>query len=317
MINRSQRVSLPFRKAGRKLLIGALIFATLAVAAGLWSVRPIPLQWPDRRPIGELFLASGYHSSPANPRGWFNDQSLNVIGTNGPEQFRQALFKYTDQSIAVLKKTGAQGVIVWDLEGEQYPHKTTFIGDPRLVQRLAPEMDPVADEFFRRLRDAGLRVGVTIRPQQLVFGDNGPRQTTVFDIKRVLLEKIDYARKRWGATLFYVDSNDGLWRPDELWQLRRVAAERPDILLIPEHSDALYRGFCAPYVSVRNNGLPATSTLVQKLFPHSFEVLNLGDATNDPAAIAGAMEKGDVLLFRAWYWNSDCDLLERVEQAGK
>jgi len=161
------------------------------VLAWQWLIRPVRLHWPDRRPIGVLFLASNFHSSATNPRGWFNDPGLDVTGTNGAQRFRQALLDYTDRSLAILKRTGAQGVIVWDLEGEQFPHKTSFIGDPRLLNRLAPEMAPVADEFFARLRNAGLRVGLTVRPQQLVFDYGFPSKTQVLNVKQSLLDKID------------------------------------------------------------------------------------------------------------------------------
>ena len=229
---------------GKLALAGAMFLFLVAALWGWWLLNPVKLHWPDRRPIGALFLASNYHSSATNPRGWFNDPKLNVTGTNGAEVFHQALREYTDHSIEVLKRIGAQGVIVWDLEGEQYPHKTSFIGDPRLLDQLAPEMAPVVDEFFQRLRNAGFRVGVTIRPQQLVFDERGlPRQTFRLNVKRLLLDKIDYARSRWQASLFYVDSNDGIWRPDELWQLRSVAGERPDILLMPEHTWLPYWSF--------------------------------------------------------------------------
>ena len=287
----------------------ALILLAVAVVARVWIFPPQTIHWPDRRPIGVLMLASHFHSSPTNPRGWFNDPGLAVTGTNGVENFRKALLDYADRSIAILKRTGAQGVIVWDLEGEEFPHKTSFIGDPRLLNRLAPEMAAVADEFFQRLRNAGLKVGLTVRPQQLVFDDNGqPRQTQVFDIERTLLEKIDYARARWGATIFYVDSNDGIWRPDEVWQLRRLAEQRPDILLIPEHHYLPYSAFSAPYVSLRK-GIPTeTAQWARKLFPGSFRALDISDASSDQVFLA--WQQGDVLLFRAWYWNSDCQLLE-------
>lgn len=275
----------------------------------LWIVEPVRVHWPDRRPIGLLFLASNFHSSATNPRGWFNDPSLDVTGPDGPQRFRKALLDYTDRSIAILKRTGAQGAIVWDLEGEEYPHKTTYIGDPRLLGRLAPEMAPVVDEFFRRLRSAGLRVGLTVRPQQLVFDDHGqPRQMQMFNIKRILLDKIDYARARWGATMFYVDSNGGIRRPDEAWQLRRLAEQRPDILLIPEHHYLPYSAFSAPYVALRNGNPAETAGLARKLLPGSFWALDIGDASSDQIALA--WQQGDVLLFRAWYWNSDCQLLE-------
>ena len=31
----------------------------------------------------------------------------------------------------------AQGMITWDIEGQQFRHATTYIGDPRLVETLA------------------------------------------------------------------------------------------------------------------------------------------------------------------------------------
>jgi len=300
------------RKLKEKFLAAACVLALLIVTAmvGVWIIKPVRVHWPDRRPIGVLFLASDFHASATNPRGWFNDPNLDVTGTNGAQHFRKALLDYADQSIAILKRTGAQGAIIWDLEGEQYPHKTTFIGDPRLLNRLAPEMAPVVDEFFARLRSAGLKVGLTIRPQQLVFEDGQPRQTQVINTKKILLDKIDYARTRWGATLFYVDSNGGIRRPDEAWQLRRLAEQRPDILLIPEHHYLPYWSFSAPYVVLRNGDSSMTAKWARRLFPGSFQVLNIGDAASDWAKIAAARSQGDILLFRAWCWSPECQLLE-------
>ncbi len=290
-----------------------LILATALLAVGLWLLAPVRVHWPDRRPIGVLFLASDYHSSATNPRGWFNDQSLDFTGTNGVQRFRQALLDYTDRSLAILKRTGAQGTIVWDLEGEEYPHKTSFIGDPRLLNHLAPEMAAAVDEFFARLRGAGLKIGLTIRPQQLVFDEHGlPQQTQVADIAGSLRDKIDYAQKRWGVTIFYVDSNGGIRRPDEVWQLRRLSAERPDILLIPEHHYLPYWEFSAPYVALRKGGSTGTANWAHHLFPGSFQALDIGDAAADWAKIVAAKSQGDILLFRAWYPNPESDLIESL-----
>ena len=301
------------RSTKAKVLLSAGILGLVVVLAGVafWIAHPVRLHWPDHRPIGVLFLASNRHSSPTNPRGWFNEPSLDFTGPEGPQRFRQALLEYTDRSIAILKRTGAQGAIVWDLEGEQYPHKTTFIGDPRLLNRLAPEMASVVEEFFGRLRNAGLRVGLTIRPQQLVFDDFGqPRQTGVIDTRRILLEKIDYAREHWGATLFYLDSNGGIRRPDEVWRLRRLAAQRPDILLIPEHHYLPYWAFSAPYCALRKGHSAANAKWAQSFFPGAFGALDLSDAPLDAAKVLAARERGNILLFRAWFWNPECQLLE-------
>ena len=301
----------PFpRGKKKKLLLYLLIPVAVLILLAIWIVWPMGPHWTDRRPIGVLFLASNYHSSSTNPRGWFNDKSLNFTGTNGTELFRKALLNYTDTSITNLKRLSAQGVIVWDLEGEEFPHKTSFIGDPRLLGQLAPEMAPVANEFFKRLKDAGLKVGVTIRPQELVF-EGIPHQEAVLNFKRVLLEKIDYAHTNWGATLFYLDSNSSILRPDEVLQLRELAAERPDILLIPEHHYLPYWAFSAPYVSLRKGNADITTRLARKIFPGSFEVLDIADASSDE--VATSWHKGDIILFRAWYWNSDCQLLENFQ----
>lgn len=304
------------RKFGHKLLALAGVLVLLAALAGVgtWWLLPAGAHWTDRRPIGVLFLASDFHASAINPRGWFNDEKLDVTGPGGQERFHQALQAYTDRTLEILKRTDAQGVIVWDLEGEEYPHKTTFIGDPRLVQRLAPEMAAVADEFFARLRNAGLKVGLTIRPQQLILDDGLPRQSQVFNTKRLLLEKIDYARTRWGATLFYIDSNGGIRRPDELWQLRSLAQARPDVLLIPEHHYLPYSAFSAPYISLRKGGSPKTAAWAKKWFPKSFQAVDISDGAGDWAGIAAAQFNGDLLLFRAWTWGPECQLLENFAQ---
>jgi LSD1 subclass zinc finger protein len=308
-----RRVAQPWLPRRNYFVLAAVVILLLLVWPFIQLIRPVNNPWPDRRPIGVLMLASHFHSSPSNPRGWFNRPGMDIKGTNGVAAFRCALLEYTDRSIANLKRMGAQGVIVWDLEGEEYPHKTTYIGDPRQLDRLAPEMEQVADEFFQRLQSAGFRVGVTIRPQELAWDHPGePSQSWVINEKNVLEQKIDYARKRWGATLFYLDSTGGIRRPDEVWQLRCLAAERPDVLLIPEHCDLFYAGFSAPYIRLSEGAPASPSTLARKLFPQSFQAIDIDDASSQLPVIMAAWNRGDILLCRAWNWNADCQILENL-----
>jgi hypothetical protein len=287
--------------------VSALCFC--AVLIEFWAARPC-LNWPDRRPIGALFLASNFHSSAVNPRGWFNSPGLDVRGNAGAERFRKAVLDYADRSIVILKRTGSQGMIVWDLEGEEFPHKVTYIGDPRLMARLAPEMEPVVDEFFARFRRAGLAIGVTIRPQQLSFAAGAePRQDDVLDYERLLIEKIDYARQRWGATLFYIDSNGGPRWPGEAVRLRHLALQRPDVLLIPEHHDVFYYAFGAPYGSMQR-GASATGWAVRWLYPDAFQVLAVADSKASEGDLAAAYRGGDILLFPAWFNNPASRVVE-------
>jgi hypothetical protein len=284
----------------------------LCAVFGLFFATPPRLNWTDRRPIGALFIASNFHVSSVNPRGWFNSPGLNVLGSDGAVRFRKALLQYADSSIGILRRTGSQGMIVWDLEGEQFPHKTTYIGDPRLLARLAPEAEPVVDEFFDKFRRAGFAVGLTIRPQQLSFAEgNAPQQEQVGDYERLLIDKIDYARRRWGATLFYIDSNGGPRWPVEMFHLRRIAQQRPQILLIPEHSDPFYYGFSAPYGSMQRGDSP-TSRAIRWLYPHAFQVLSISDSNRSDAELTAAYRSGDVLLFQAWFGNPASRLLEEL-----
>lgn len=286
----------------------AIAASGIVAAVTVWAAWP-RLDWPDRRPFGAVFLASYAHRSPSNPRGWLNAPQLDVVGPDGPAHFRKALWDYADRAVMVLRSAGAQGMVAWDIEGEEFPQKISYIGDPRLVETLAPEMAPVVDEFFRRFRNAGLRVGVTIRPQRFVR--EGPRQQMVWDSGSLLLGKIDYARRRWGATLFYIDSNAGALWPGEMLTLAWLARQRPDVLLIPEHHQPLYYAFSAPYGALRD-GSAATSGLVRLLYPHAFQVLSVSDAAGRRDEVAQTYRNGDVLLFPGWFWSKETTLVKSI-----
>jgi hypothetical protein len=276
-----------------------------------WETRS-PLNWPDRRPIGSIFLADYSHRSVSNPRGWFNAPGFDALGDGGSDRFRKALLAYADRAIAVLRAVNAQGMIVWDLEGEEFPQRTSFIGDPRLLQALSPEMALAVDDFFRRFRDAGLRIGMTVRPQQLVFdGPGRVRQVSVGDPGELLLRKIDYARQRWGATLFYIDSNSGIFWPGEVFTLSKLARQRPGVLLVPEHHQPMYYGFAAPYGAIRD-GCSATSKVFRFFYPRAFQVLNVADAWNRRGDMAAAYRNGDILLFPGWYWARESQVVRAL-----
>jgi hypothetical protein len=199
----------------------------------------------------------------------------------------------------------AQGAIVWDSEGQEYPHATSYLGDPR---SLPPEMEDVADKFFGKFKDAGLRVGVCVRPTlplRPAYAD-GVNQYEVSDIAKILIEKIEGARKRWGCSIFYVDSDvdhneRGRVIHDALI-FRKVAKAFPDVLLIPEHASVLHFAYTAPYKEVRlgNFSTPADA---RRVYPNSFSVLYVADAPVDQhrEELVKAVKSGDILLFRGWF----------------
>ncbi len=131
---------------------------------------PFQVNWKDRRPIGAIFLAGPQINVSSNPRRWtMNFGEIDVTNDKGKAAFRAALLKLADNSIQVLKDTGAQGMITWDPEGEEFPG-ACYYGNPRLVPTLAPEMEfkndgmkSAIDEYFEKFRAPGLKVGVCIR----------------------------------------------------------------------------------------------------------------------------------------------------------
>jgi hypothetical protein len=137
------------------------------------SAFPSQLQWADRRAVGTLFLSSAAIGSASNPRGWFNDPTIDVTNAAGVASLKTRVLAFADASIAILRSMNAQGMITWDIEGQQYPHATSYVGDPRMFATLAPEMAGIADAYFQKFRDAGFRLGVCIRPQQLTVSADG------------------------------------------------------------------------------------------------------------------------------------------------
>jgi hypothetical protein len=293
------------------------------------AAHPFQLKWPDRRPIGMLVLASNAHSSATNPRGWFNAPEEDFVGSYGIQHFRERALAVADRSIAILKSMGAQGMIFWDMEGEEFA-KITYVGDPRLTAQLAPEMDAVAPEFFERFHKAGLRTGVCIRPSKVVPGWDGvskwQHSHIGFDVVEEMNQKIIYAKKHLGCLLFYVDSNVRFfYNPDgsvvshllEGAAFKRLADAHPDILLIPEIPRLDYWSCTAPYQELRPHSFghhAATDSRVLDFYPRAFSVINPvdGPAQERREEIVAGQRRGDTLLFRCWFGDEQNKLFKSI-----
>jgi hypothetical protein len=264
---------------------------------------PSRLQWKDRRPIGTVFLATKGLNSPQNPRGWLLDRNLNANTPDGRAEIKRKILALADSTVRILRNMNAQGAVTWDIEGEEY-QEATYAGDPRQFSAMAPEMAGIADEYFARIRDAGFRVGVCVRPQELVFD---PQRHTAYeretrDPAALLMEKISWAKQRWGATLFYIDTNGDPSRPLDAGAMEKVAAAFPDVLLIPEHKNVRYFAFSAPYFSLRE-GLAATPDAIRAVYPGAFSMVNTADGriAQRRDELTSAVKHGDILLYRTWF----------------
>ncbi len=276
---------------------------------------PFQVNWNDHRPIGAMFLAGPQINVASNPRRWIvNFGDIDITNDKGKAAFRAALLKLADNSVQVLKDIGAQGMITWDPEGEEFLG-ACYYGDPRLVPSLAPEMEfkndsakSVIDEYFEKFRAAGLKVGVCIRPQGIAMVDGKPVHQAADDEQaaQILRERIAYAKQRWGCTLFYVDSTatvSGSLNPDVF---KAVADAYPDVLLIPENESMRYFAYSAPLNSYVHHRVTSTPAGARMVYPKAFSVLMApdGDRPEDHHALVSAVRRGDILLFNGWY-NSD------------
>jgi hypothetical protein len=276
------------------------------------------LNWKDRRPIGSLFLASdAKHDIKNNPRGYLpggdEGKKISIHTQEGLQQLKKQIMEYAQKSITILKGMNAQGMITWDIEGQQFGHPISYVGSPDKLKQAAPEMEAIADEYFSLFKKAGLRTGICIRPQEFIISNNGEsaiqKDIKAKDIAALLIKKIKYARTRWGCTLFYIDSNfgtdGGLLSPD----IFRIVFEAvPDVLLIPEHQNQKYFQYTAPFDEMRFGGR-AVDDLTHTAYPSSFFVLTVGEAFFDAKGkrvisdeeLKEIIKQGNVLLFRAWY----------------
>lgn len=308
------RFTIDLRWADAGATVATLIPDLIRKYAAAW---PQKLRWPDRRPIGELFLTDpapkARDEKLPNPRNYIFAKSTDVHTEEGKKRFRDAALAFADGAVARLKAQGAQGVLVWDLEGQQYPQPDpSYIGDPGQLTKLAPEMDAVADEFFRRITQAGLKCGVTIRPQRLTYSGVSPKQTEVpaSDTAKTMVEKMSYARKRWGCTMFYVDSNGGPNDATAPSVFADVLRQLPDVLIIPENIWPKDYAYTAPLASFTAPYKPLhTPPEITAIWPRAFTVTYVGDAPGRSLktkpdlwrAVQAATARGDVLSFRAWY----------------
>lgn len=260
--------------------------------------------WTDRRPIARVEIPSEPGSiTLMNPRGWFGEPGMDVRTDEGRAAFEEKLMALADEMVQRMKATDSQGMVVWNIEGSHVPPAQPM-GEPRLLSEIAPEMDELADTFFKRFRDAGFRTGLTIRPSQLVYSDRRQRWTQgtgalapdpdpfaeryeklvpdglsrerVYPLAERLSDKIAYAKERWGCSLFYVHFN-GLWVEPEPGQhlewivasgkmLEKVRAKHPDVLLIPQYAHRHWRSGHSGQVVKASRQKP--STIVEELGKH-------------------------------------------------
>lgn len=301
-----------------------------------WHVTmPGQLNWADRRIIGTAYLATSPQgkmqtSFANNPRRYFNDGNpshFDVRTPDGLPKFQSRMLQQAQAIAKNLQQLNAQGVITWDLEGEQFPQSTSYVCAPDEIAAVAPEMESIVslpdspyrgkkldDAYFATIHDAGFRTGVCIRPQQFrLVGDKNAEQVNLPTerVEAELERKAKFAHSRWAVTIFYVDSSVnsyGAALDPEIFQ--KLAAALPDCLFIPEESSLKDYAYAAPFQSFLFHAETGTSKEVYEIYPKAFSANLVNDVA--PAKLAqararltAAVSRGDVLMVHADYWQDN------------
>lgn len=345
-------------------------------AYAAWRARyPIAYKAADARPWLSWFMASESNVDADgvgvdNPRGYIHFTDW----TDEATVYTNMLAKADEiVSRANGMSPKAQGVMVWDIEGNEFAHSMTYVGDPRSMcpagtpddtTGISPDMcydngtgELLQDAMMRKFREGGLRIGLTLRPQSFQYGTELPATCettgafdatfatadftdTFVDIDRALTPrgnrgcrcaddgvswvcnynlfwqihfdtqaevianlraKIQYAYERWGATHFYVDTNNlsGTYWHGIFYQLAR---EFPDVLIMPEWEEATYIACCKPYDQLNLNITGPTQAELD-IHPAGSIFLNLqdGDREANAAAIRMGMRHGSLGMARGWF----------------
>ena len=227
---------------------------TTATQATYEQAYPYALAWTDKRLMlrGDMFQ---YVPTPANPQGFQGGFDINDPA-NG-QKFDDWVMAYAARSIATCQAANAGTWIEWDLEGKE--QGWDYKGNPELIDVLnsgwahkdASGVELI-DRFFKAFQDAGIHVGVCVRPWTLRVDANGTiyADNTVSGVDSVA-NHIDYCYQRWGVDAFYLDSPQF----EDTAAYRSMMLARPQVLLIPEYAPESWMQFCAQMVWPGDNML--------------------------------------------------------------
>jgi hypothetical protein len=314
--------------------------------ASFAATYPSQMNWTDRRIIGTAYLASSPTGSninqpggyPTNPRRYFNDPTVDITTSAGLQSFQDRMLQQAASNVSNAQAMSSQGVITWDIEGEEYPQNTSYVCSPDQIATVAPEMESTIldssspyyghkldDAYFATMTDAGLKVGVCIRPQVFTLGPNDTASQVTLSTNAVIIADLEnkarYANQRWGVTLFYVDStvdaNGGTLDPAIFQQL---ITDLPSFLFIPEESTPRYYAYSAPFYSFIFHNTVGTDPSVYNYYPKAFGANLVNDVAASTLAeyqpqLTEAVAKGDILMGHADYWQANDPTLVAIYQA--
>jgi hypothetical protein len=307
---------------------------------------PSQMTWTDKRIIGTAYLASSPSNAditqpggfPTNPRRYFNDASVDITSASGLQAFQDRMLAQAVSSASNAQAMNGQGVMTWDIEGEEHPQSTSYVCSPDQIASVAPEMESIIanssstyfgrkldDAYFQIMSNAGLKIGLCLRPQMYTQGPNGTASQNFLSTNAAIIANLEhkarYANSRWGATLFYVDStvdtNGGTLDPAIFQQL---ITDMPNVLFIPEETTPRYYAYSAPFYSFLFHTDLGTAASTHLLYPKAFGVNLVNDVSASTLSaytpqLTQSVTGGDILMGHADYWQDNDPTLVSIYKA--
>ncbi|MBF0245877.1 MAG: hypothetical protein HQL31_11520, partial [Planctomycetes bacterium] len=315
------------------------------ILAAYAKEHPLLCSWPDRRPILPTFIGDWFPlRQPSGP------DPVKPAGVEVAAEFKTKVMASADRLIKDALAIDAQGMLLWNLESNGGGLK--YVGSPDMMQYLCPEMDAIADEYFKKFRDAGLATGVCLRPTTIVINPAKDKEGKPVEGKWVwghryergkevetLVREAHYANTRWGTTLFYVDTNDVyMWPKDDAeratWpkttegkvkgyhalmnaeQWNEIQRRCPGMLFSVEHTYVQSDASGAPYDQLNMGniaGAGLTPPVVRAIWPEAFKCLTADYPLGKYLGkTIGVFRNRDVLMYNA---PVDAETIDALRQA--
>jgi hypothetical protein len=232
---------------------------------GYAAVWPKTWNWADRRPIIQ-------HSTPCNTT---------------------PLATLASQTAGTAVAYDAQGVIYWRLwfAGNGYD----YIGNPQLLPTLRSDWSQRA-AFVQAHADAGVRIGVLLRPWTLTYDGEFHNVTT--DALQSLRDQVAFAKTYLAATLFYIDSYNEAF-PSDYRPLATLQSENTECLFLPEWRAIGHQAYGGNFIDCAVD----TRLCDRRCYANGFAALLHPGVWGDDL-LGPSIRGGDIALIEPWDSNT-------------
>ena len=143
-------------------------------------------------------------------------------------------------------------------------------------------------------------------------------QMNLANPESVLQSKVQYATNRWGASLFYVDS-DLTYDATSITAaqiFQDLTQQYPGTRYFPEWKNARHYAYAYPFLDAIN-GITAPPVQTKYTYPQAAGLVRVpgdGQIQASEAALINAVSAGNILLFDGWYQHSANDVVIQIYQ---